>query len=415
MIKFSQISDKLNYPPQVKGALSTLHSDIVTYVCDNFNGSQRQRSTIVRLLNSISYYQLSKSKIPDTWDSSDPLTNVDDILVDDTLCRQQLRDLYILDSSVIWDIEIQISDDLSVLNIDSNPVADDIQSAADSLPEYSEELEEPQIIESTNKSTKNLEKSTKNSTNSLQNVDTVVMQPTPKEDLYIQPPKVPRFDVTMPWKQRIVNNTQYVIYPSEPKIPTAQNEISVTTDVDLMTTADLLGLYPNQFIPTRAACMYTPIDGITYHEKLGLILPIDGYTEEQLIDNIVKYPHFFRLTQEIDDQIVSFYTTIEISGELYKVRDYWDQLPESKVLPYQSDFIKEYVVRRYLLERDVKHIQHKYPLFGSLDPFLTLFTTPEDYRSLGYTDIEGIAKSCVQSRVSYKQTRNPILRRINNA
>ena len=85
------------------------------------------------------------------------------------------------------------------------------------------------------------------------------------------------------------------------------------------------------------------------------------------------------------------------------------------LIPYNSDYIKEYVIRRYLLERDVDNIKHNYPLFGTLDPFLTLFTTVEDYINYGYTDVEDIGRQCVKARVAYKQSRNPILRRLKNA
>ena len=79
-----------------------------------------------------------------------------------------------------------------------------------------------------------------------------------------------------------------------------------------------------------------------------------------------------------------------------------------------SDFIKEYVTRRYILERDIKHIDHKYPIFGDLSPFLTLFMPRENYESLGY-DTEDIAIRCIISRVDYKKSRNPVIRRLNNA
>ena len=124
--------------------------------------------------------------------------------------------------------------------------------------------------------------------------------------------------------------------------------------------------------------------------------------------------HIFRLLKETNDGVATFYSTIEIDGQLQNVLDIWDTLPESKVIPKTADFLKEYVVRRYLLERDVKKINHKYPLYGSLDPFLTLFTTPEEYSKLGYKDCEDLARKCVQARIRYKQSRNPILRRISD-
>ena len=76
--------------------------------------------------------------------------------------------------------------------------------------------------------------------------------------------------------------------------------------------------------------------------------------------------------------------------------------------------MKEYVVRRYLLERDISNVQHRYPLWGSLDPFLTLFMPPDEYIKYGYTDIIDLARKCVESRVSYRKSRNPIVRRLSN-
>ena len=51
-------------------------------------------------------------------------------------------------------------------------------------------------------------------------------------------------------------------------------------------------------------------------------------------------------------------------------------------------------------------------MYGTLDPFLTLFTCPEEYEHMGYTDVYQIARNCVESRVSYKQSRDPVLRAI---
>ena len=209
-----------------------------------------------------------------------------------------------------------------------------------------------------------------------------------------------------------VSGRSYTIYPSIPKIPTKQNEISVTTEVSMIQDADLRRLYPNVLIRTRAACMYDQVPGIKLDPVLGLILPIAGYTEEQLVDNLVKYPHLFKLMKEVDGTLKSFYSTIEIDGTLKKVSDVWNDFPESKVIPYTKDFVKEYVVRRYLLERDIDGVEHRYKLYGTLDPYLTLFAPVENYLNLGYTDIIGIARACVNARVSYKRSRNPVLRRL---
>ena len=238
--------------------------------------------------------------------------------------------------------------------------------------------------------------------------------PTSKEDLYIRPPSIPRFDISSPYLDKIINNTHYTIYRSLPEVPITQSQISVTTDIDRMTDMDLLRLYPNTFIRTRSATMYESHSNMELDEDIGVIFPICNYTADQIKDNIIRYPHIFKLMRMIDNKIVSFYSNIEIDGVLYNTLEIWDTLPDSKYIPRNSEFIKEYVVRRYLLERDIDKIDHKYPIFGALDPFLTLFTTKEDYIRMGYRDTLNIARQCVISRVNYKQSRNPILRMVNN-
>jgi hypothetical protein len=52
-------------------------------------------------------------------------------------------------------------------------------------------------------------------------------------------------------------------------------------------------------------------------------------------------------------------------------------------------------------------------MYGTLKPFLTLFMPPEMYIQYGFNDVVDISRQCVLSRVSYKQSRNPILKRLN--
>ena len=105
---------------------------------------------------------------------------------------------------------------------------------------------------------------------------------------------------------------------------------------------------------------------------------------------------------------------MEIGGELVDTLEVWDKLEISKWIPKQAEFIKEYIVRKYLMDIEYKGETYKFPLFGTLDPYLTLFMPAEDYANRGY-DIVDLAKKSVQSRVSYKQSRSPILRRINES
>ena len=239
--------------------------------------------------------------------------------------------------------------------------------------------------------------------------------PTPKEDLYIRPPMIPQFDVTKPWLQEVVNGQEYVIYTSLPVIPENQSQISVTTDISKMKSSDLLNLFPNRCIHTRAAVMYEPYGDLAFDENLGVIFPIEGFTHDEVRDNIIRYPHLYKLMRVVDGKFVSFYQNIELNGELHDVLQVWNELPDSKYIPKSTEYIKEYVVRRFLLERDKLHTENKWALYGTLEPFLTLFMESEKYAAYGYKDSLMLASQCVKSRVSYKQSRNPILRAVNYA
>lgn len=366
-INFTQIPDRLPYPSDIRAELSTLHSDIITCAIEKYDGTFKFRRNVVELLNTVSYYvMLRSSEFKLRWKPSDLFNNIE--LVDSVTCRAHIDKLYLNDRDIDWDIQ---------------PVLENSEIVA---------IPKKLIVDSSMNGTS--------------------AAPTPKSDLYIQPPQIPQFDSKSVWASKQIGDCLYTIYTSLPKIPTKQCEISVTTDISSMTDSDLLKLYPNVFIRTRPEIFYQPVAGLSYHQDLGVILPIEGFTEQQVIDNIIKYPHLYRLSKMVDDSIVSFYSTIELDGELYKVSDVWRSLPESSSIPYVVDFVKEYVVRRYLLERDVRKVDHKYKLFGELTPFLTLFMPPEYYSRLGYSDSVKLARCCVESRVRYKQSRNPVIRRI---
>lgn len=364
LIPFTQITDKLPYPPKIKAKLSTVHADIVNYVLSHFHDSARYKSNVISLLNTISVTIFSGDTIPLNWSPTDPFKNIE--FIDDELAKSILDSLYIYDKNIMWDIQ-------------------------------ESETEKDMQHNPSNIKAKNPTKSDKL---------------TPKEDLYIRSPTFIQFDVSKPWLSMKKDGEQYTIYTSLPIIPKNQRDISITTNIDLMTKSDLINLYPNHFIKTRAVNMYEKNNDLPFDEKLGVILPINKFTCDQIKENIIKYPHFYKLKRKVHNKFVSFYSNIEIDNSLYNTLEVWDSLPESKLIPKTTEFIKEYVVRRYLLERDIYKIKHKYPLFGSLDPFLTLFTTPADYIQFGFTDIEYLARRCVTSRINYLQTRNPILRKV---
>lgn len=374
-VEFSQIPARLQYPRHIKGMLSSLHSDVVTYVSNIYDGSHELRSKTIRLLNTITRYVVEGDSFPEKWSSvKNPFENIE--IEDELTLKDQLNDLYINPKMVNWDIPI---------------------------------VSEPARKSDAQKTTTPIVPQAKQTKQKIR-----TYQETDKSDLYIQSPTVPQFDINKPWVSRVIDGTVYCIYTSIPEIPTKQNEISVTTDVTKMSDSQLLNLYPNNFIKTRSPVMYEARPEFKYHPQLGVILPIEGFTEDELVDNIVKYPHLFKLSKLKDGEAISFYNTLELDGELLKISDIWKELPDTSKIPYNADFVKEYVVRRYLLERDLKGVKHAYPMYGDLSPFLTLFTTTSDYIHLGYTDVVEIARQCVESRVAYKRSRNPVLRRVEN-
>ena len=405
-IDFLQLTTKLPYPPSVKGKLSTIHATLIDQFLSVFTGKHTEKMKVIQAINCVTYMYISSDSMPFSWDETDPYHTYR--MVDDDELEDFLSDkgLYLTTKDIDWSGVQELTSDSDLdrdVSVSIEPIVSNV-----TVPEEPTPIRDAMVnpVQTAAISTPKV------SVQQAQQHPFSIMAPTDKSDLYIQPPVVPRFDYAHPWKSGILDDTPYVIYPSYPIIPTKQNEISVTTDVNKMSASDLKRLYPNCMIRTRAACMYEPTGELLLDQKLGLILPIEGYTKQQLIDNLVKYPHIFRLMKHVGDSVDSFYSTIEIDGELHKISEVWNTLPEANLIPYTKEFVKEYVVRRYLLERDIKKIDHKYKLYGTLDPFLTLFTSQTDYINMGYDDIIQMARDCVTARVNYKISRNPVLRRL---
>ena len=233
-------------------------------------------------------------------------------------------------------------------------------------------------------------------------------EPTPKEDLFIVTPKYPRVGD--------VDSRYGNVHVSLPRVPLRQCEVSCTTDPDKLTNSELLNLYPNRLVQTRSPLMYEPKENITLDPDFGLLVPVDGFTDAQVRDCIIRYPHIFKLKRIGPDGVPqSFYSHIEIDGELVDTLEAWSFLPEAKLFDFDSmetrqeqiEFMKEYAIRRYLLERDVKGIKHKYEVVGDLPEFVTLFMPASMYRREGYGDAVELARQCVRARVQYLVSRNP--------
>lgn len=398
MIRFTQIPDKLHYPPSVKATLSTYHSSVVDYCSSHFVNTYAFRQQTVDVLNTLSYIICNQDSLPDSWSEKSPLSGL--YSIDEEILRRYLTklphgSLFLSDRNIEWDVEEQQDDETT----EEHSFKQKVQQASDSVLEETKKYKQYSDDE-----VKQVAQSIFSGTSSALASD--------KTDLYIQPPVVPQLDTSHPVLSKVIEGVTYSVYPSLPLVPLKQNQISATTDVNLLTESDLIKLYPASFVRTRSSCMYEVYPGLETHPLLGVILPIDGFTKKQLVDNLIKYPHIFRLKKEVDGSVDSFYSTVEVNEELLNTLECWDSLPDTKVLPKTAEFIKEYVVRRYLLERDIKKIDHRYKMYGSLDPYLTLFTCVDDYISLGYKNVVDMARQCVSARVRYKQSRNPVFKKV---
>lgn len=371
-IKFTNISETYKVRRNFKGILNDLHSSVITYVIAHFDGTLAYKRQVVRVLNILTYAVYASESLPRNWSKLSPFDNIPDI--EDDLIEETLGDIFLTVEAIDWDIKVA----------EQAPVV--------AGTKFRSVTTMPDVPVATVKSSVAVE--------------------TPSTDLYIQAPEIPQFDVTKPWIQKQCGSDLLTIYTTLPEIPQRQRDISITTDVNKMTDSDLLRLYPNHFVRTRAPIMYTPQTNMDFDKDFGVILPIDDYSRDQIIDNIIKYPHLYKLAREQNNELVSFYAYMEIGGELVDTLEVWDSLEISKWIPKSAEFIKEYIVRKYLMDIEYKGAEFKYPIYGTLDPYLTLFMPIEEYTKRGYNAVD-LATKCVLSRVSYKQSRSPILRRIN--
>lgn len=249
------------------------------------------------------------------------------------------------------------------------------------------------------------------------------------DDIVLTTKPYQRFDTSRVWKKvyddcgRPMN-----MYATLPIIPKKQRDISVTTNVDRMSKSELLNLYPKT-TPVKGFRSH-PIfrqqyEGFTTDSIFGFIPKIEGFTEEQVIDNIIKYPSLDSTTRlKIRPKTTNmkypqpFYHDIEIDGELIDCKKITEQICER--IPDISRFIHagaayypiiwDYIVRRYLLERDILHMEHKYPMYGDLQPFASLCLSADEYVKRGYTnDIEEFAYNHVKSRIHYLESINPVI------
>lgn len=401
-IRLSEIPNKFSVPASFRAKQQKVHGELIRYVFAHYRNTKKFRQQVVDALNILTYCIIQNELPSFKWNSDDPFNTMPDVDLD--LVENTITQFYLNVDAIEWDVSAEdIADAELILSNTSSEVSEKSNS------EKSDSKNEP--IRVANKPLRDIQRP------EVPKYDSAPVERTQPEDLYLQGPIVPTFDVNKIWFSATVGYDHLVIYTSLPEIPTRQTEISVTTDINKMTDQELMNLYPNCVVHTRHQKMYIdyPNYNLDIDPDLGTIIPIEGFTREQVVDNIIKYPVIFKLYKEFEDGTdQEFARTIEINGELLPISKVWDTLPESKMVPRDSEFIREYVIRRFLLEEEAG-IKHQYKLSDPLEPFVTLFMPPEKYIERGYTDTLSIVKQCVISRVNYKQSRNPILRRVRRA
>ena len=406
-IKFTQIPVQLAYPRAHKAVLSTWHSQIVERCVAQYDGTSGYRQDICNLMNIITAKVLSGDTIPKDMSIGDLAKLLASVDFDET--AEACGDLCLDPKDIEWDVEPvesplkkytpeQLQEKMAQFLEQNN--AELIAELAESEPQETSDSESSEQSESLAPAPA-LNPAIASAPTSA---------PTPKEDLYFSSCTVPAFDKDKVWFSGFANECEYAVYTSLPEIPRNQSEITITTDIRKLRDADVMKLFPNRRIRTRPDCMYEPLDGVEMHPILGLVLPIDGFTRKQIIENMVSYPFFHNPRRFVGKEIRSIYDDIEINGELVRTVEIWDELPISKIVPKTKEFMREYVARRFYLERDVQNIEHRYKTLGTYLPFATLFTTPEEYKALGYNDALDLAWKCVKHRIFYHQTASPVLR-----
>lgn len=234
-----------------------------------------------------------------------------------------------------------------------------------------------------------------------------------------------------PWLQFKDDPTVYTIYYSYPAVPRVQCDITVTTDLNAVLDSELNKLYPNLIIRMRHKKLYedTMNLGLDIDPILGWIPKISGFTREEVMHNIIAYPQISVMQKDIDENAFDyapFYTTIEIDGELQPINiDTVKSIPDLEGIPFDPVYIQDYVNRRYLLERDVKHIEHKYPDVGNLTEYCCI-NMPYTWYSKLHSDLKlgkadplpsskiSLMNLGMKNRIQYLRDANPIIARYEN-
>lgn len=443
-IKISDIAEKVPVPGNVLQKFEVYYHDLYMWICDNFENRERFKKNATYKINLLMYYLFTDGTVPYNWNTLMTTPNLS-CSVNSSDIRRVITKCMLAPSNIDWSECMDSSYSFELASTKSDKSLDAVITASEAVPshraytfsaktdagaKYSGQVKAASSSAASATSCNECAAGDKSpSSEAVSSSEAVInacddddeyeiassLQPvvnaTPKEDLFITIPKYPKVaDVS----SSLPNN----IRVSLPLVPSKQSEISATTDVNSMSEQDLLNLFPNTFIRTRSPLMYKPRQGITLDPDYGLLIPVEGFTDAQVRDSIIRYPHIFQLARQMEDgTFTSFYNDMEIDGELVNILKVWKYLPEAKIIDIDSlnstseqiEFIKEYAIRRYILERDIAGVKHKFDVRGSLPEFMTLFMPASMYTKEGYGNSIDIAKKCVSARVSYLRTRNPRL------
>ncbi len=425
MLNLSQLIDCYEVPQKFKSQLASAHSYVYKIISEVFIQSNLKKVEWTKAINTITYIVFKGDHFPIRWNRFYPIDNLPDI--DDDELKSVLGKYYLTPTGICWDVTpVKLPEE----------TIDRINEAVENVKKHNESTSSPDnanhsvVLSNTNRPLANVKRNpNKLEVQKTDQVDlTSANKLTSIDDVLLDPgfPYVPCVDFNDIWYIGKDDwGEEYGIPKSLPIIPERQSDVTATTDVSRMVDSDFMKLYPNHIMKLRAPRMYQHYEDyyeLDYDDDLGVIFPIRGFDRDQIVDNIIKYPDIINIglgrvgkrkqfPGDTSPQTIweAFQTRIEIDGELKLVtQDLWNESPELSKLPPNRAFQQEYIVRKYLLEREYGKQYIKEP-FGEIHPFTTLFMPPEQYIKRGYTDVVGMAKACVKGRVHYFRSRKDFL------
>ena len=429
-LNLSQLIDGYELPMKYKATASTVFRGVYSWVSSHYSNSKVFKKHVVDGLNTITFLILSDESMPNNWSISDPFSNLPLMPGEDEL-EDTLGEFLLTVDSICWDVDSTsplFPETVTAIEKANQRIRDNTLNGAHSLQFKSNSVNK--LLSGTKSNTDDIyEKRLELQPSSDIDASTASSM-TLLRDVLLDPgyPYFPRIDMKHPWLVGVdKDGVEFSIPKGLPAIPQKQSDICLTTEVNTMTSSELLKLYPDHIMQLRHEEMYKRHEGydkLEYDDSLGVIFPVPGFTREQVIDNIIKYPDIINIGPgrkgkrrggaiRGDESVwAPFESMMEIDGELVKVdQALWETLPELKCMPPNRAFQQEYVVRKYLLERD-NDIPHTKEMYGTLYPFITLFMPADEYIRRGYRNVDEIVIMCVKSRVSYYRSRSPILERL---